>query len=92
MDENSAPLMNRSGSNPQTCMLVNPSTLIVHHVRLGDEGNYTCVVSNILGDDNATFILVLVSETNKIRLLELEKFASISKSTFHVCFLFRFVI
>ena len=91
MAENSAPLMNRLGSNPQTCMLVNPSTLIFHPVWSGDEGNYTCVVSNILGDDNATFILVLVSEANKIMLLELEKFASI-KSTFHVCFLFRFVI
>ena len=56
--KNSAPLINDSGSNPQTYMLVNPFTLMFPHVWSGDEGNYTCVVSNILGDINATFVLV----------------------------------
>ena len=54
-----APLGNSSGPPPQTYMLVNPSTLRLTNVGSEDEGNYTCVVSNILGNNSASFMLVV---------------------------------
>ena len=54
-----APLGNSSGPPPQTNMLVNPSTLRLTNVGSGDEGKYTCVVSNILGNNSASFMLVV---------------------------------
>ena len=59
-----APLGNSSGSHPQTYMWVDPSTLRLTNIRTGDEGNYTCVVSNILGNNSATFLLV-IGECNR---------------------------
>ena len=53
------PLGNSSGPPPQTYMLVNPSTLRLTNVWSGDEGNYTCVVGNILGNNSASFMLVV---------------------------------
>jgi hypothetical protein len=47
-----APLGNSS-------LLVTPSNLRLSDVRSGDEGNYTCVVSNILGNNSASFMLVV---------------------------------
>ena len=40
-------------------VLVDPSTLLFTHVWPGDEGNYTCVVSNILGTNSTTLMLVI---------------------------------
>ena len=54
-----APLGNSSGPPPQTYILVNPSTLRLTNVWPGDEGNYTCVVSNILGNNSASFMVVV---------------------------------
>ena len=59
-----APLGNCSGSHPQTYMWANPSSLRLTNIRTGDEGNYTCVVSNILGNNSATFMLV-IGECNR---------------------------
>ena len=54
-----APLGNSSGPLPQTYMLVNSSTLRLTTVGSGDEGKYTCIVSNILGKSSASFMLVV---------------------------------
>ena len=54
-----APLGNSSGSHP-----VDPSTLRLTNIRTGDESSYTCVVSNILGNNSATFMLV-IGECNR---------------------------
>ena len=54
-----APLGNSSGPPPQTNTFVNPSTLWLTNVWSGDEGNYTCAVSNILGNNSASFMLVV---------------------------------
>ena len=42
--------------------LGNSSLLVLTNVWSGDEGNYTCVVSNILGNNSASFMLVLALE------------------------------
>ena len=43
------------------------STLRLINIRTGDEGNYTCVVSNILGNNSATFMLV-IGECHGVKL------------------------
>ena len=53
-----APLGNSSRPHPQTYMLMK-SSLRLTNVWSGDEGNYTCVVSNILGNNSASFMLVV---------------------------------
>ena len=53
------PLVNCSGVHPLNYELVDPSTLLFTHVWTGDEGNYTCVVSNILGTNSTTLMLVI---------------------------------
>lgn len=66
--KNGVPLEARSSNDRRIQALDNGTVLSVEHVRIGDEGRYTCAAKNRAGEDLMDFVVMVTFFRNKCKI------------------------